>query len=147
MDKDTLSPIATNKEQYSKLSAVGIPVSTADMYIVKHFALPGEYRVMDKHYYDCPPDGVDHIPAWSLSRLIDLLPDAVNVAEDEDGLDCIQYDLHIDKNYVKYVADDSTEPIYETFGLHTIDAAVDMIVLLINYGWSEEMFRQYNEKK
>lgn len=75
------SKIATTKEQSQRLLALGLKAETADMYLEK-CRLPeaGDY------YLHTLPDGIDvkHwfsarmnrdiIPAWSLSRLWELLP-------------------------------------------------------------------------
>lgn len=138
--KKSFSPMGTNPEQSNILINAGIPEATADMYLVKHWAYSfGELCIMDKNFSHPREEGVDHIPAWSLSHLIDFLPECVNIAENDDCLLCVQYNLHIDKNYVKYISYENSEPIYETFGLNIIDAVVDMIVKLIDNGWSEEI--------
>jgi len=146
--KDTKSPMGTSPEQSELLRSIGLPDSTADMYLVKHWASPfGEFKIMDKHYDDYPPEGVDHIPAWSLARLIDLLPEFLSIIEGDDIDNSIQYDLHINKNYVRYMAYENSEPAYETFGFHPIDAVVEMIEKLAKDGWKEEMLCQFNKKQ
>lgn len=78
------SKIATTREQSQRLLALGLKPETADMYLEK-CRLPeaGDYylhtlpnNVDAKHWFSVRMNR-DIIPAWSLSRLLDLLPKSI----------------------------------------------------------------------
>lgn len=63
--------IATTKEQSARLLACGVSADTADMMFTPHNTLsvePYKKALKDRGY----------IPAWSLSRLLELLPKRIN---------------------------------------------------------------------
>lgn len=69
-----MNQICTNKEQSSRLLEAGVKPKTADMYL-DEFELPVafEYRRIEGHV------GQDMaFPAWSLSKLIDMMPPAID---------------------------------------------------------------------
>lgn len=146
MEKNGFSPIGTNAEQSIRLRDAGLPKKSADMYLVKHWAYEGELKIMDKHFDDYPEEGCDHIPAWSLSRLIDLLPESLNYADDDECMIIFQYSLQIQKDHVRYYCDEEHPIHFESYGLHTIDAVVDILILLLkDECWREEIFNQIEE--
>lgn len=63
------SQICTSYEQSERLLALGIKRETADMVILEHPRKEGRYFYIAKE--DANWDG---FPAWSLHRLIELLP-------------------------------------------------------------------------
>ena len=67
--------IATIKEQSDRLIACGVSIDTADM-VWSHFESDGEkyeqLGVMDESAYEVA--SLNPTPAWSLSRLLDILP-------------------------------------------------------------------------
>ena len=70
------SQICTTKPQSEALLALGLKKETADMMYITDGRVPEEYRHYDlvpECYESCLEDMV-HIPAWSLHRLINLLP-------------------------------------------------------------------------
>ena len=86
------SKIATTKEQSERLLALGLKPETADMYLEK-CRLPeaGDYylhtlpnNVDAKHWFSVRMNH-DIIPAWSLSRLLELLP--VEVPDPKPGFE------------------------------------------------------------
>ena len=64
------SQICTTREQSERLLALGLKKETADMH---------HYRYSEGYWYiqACPPrgDSSSFIPAWSLHRLLSMLPD------------------------------------------------------------------------
>lgn len=68
--------IATDIEQGHDLKYI-LGENTADMYWEKHWAYKGDLRVMDSRFGHPRDEGVDHIPAWSLSKLLSLIPDSI----------------------------------------------------------------------
>ena len=69
-----MNQICTNKEQSSRLLEAGVKPKTADMYL-DEFECPVafEYRRIEGHV------GQDMaFPAWSLSKLIDMMPPAID---------------------------------------------------------------------
>lgn len=69
-----MNQICTNKEQSSRLLEAGVRPDTADMYL-DEFELPVafEYGRVEKHV-----DQDMAFPAWSLSKLIDMMPPAID---------------------------------------------------------------------
>ena len=149
MNTDKLTPIGTDSKQSLKLMSAGIPDSTADMYLVKHWACcMGDLKIMDKHFHDYPPEGVDHIEAWSLSRLIDLLPSEIYLSENDDDDEkfaILKWKLQVEKNRVRYFLDSSRSPLYETEGVNTIDAVVNMLVKLCEEGYQNYIMESFEE--
>lgn len=80
------SQICTTREQSERLLALGIKKETADMMYITSVVdglgkwLPEEYRYYGLEigeYHKPIGKGMLHIPAWSLHRLINLLPEEV----------------------------------------------------------------------
>ena len=99
--------IATDIEQGHDLKNI-LGENTADMYWEKHWAYNGGLKVRDSRYGHPRDEGVDHIPAWSLSKLLSLVPDNVAFMNEEraaaDGITednkeyvfyAEQYDFHL----------------------------------------------------
>ena len=76
--KEFNSQICTSREQSERLLALGLKKETADMYWVNHLDLWMPVMLL---YEDRPLDNND-IPAWSLHRLIEMMPK--NIAIDGD---------------------------------------------------------------
>ena len=75
------SQICTTKPQSEALLALGLKKETADMMYITDGRVPEEYRHYDlvtEYYESCLEDMV-HIPAWSLHRLLFLIPKEVNI--------------------------------------------------------------------
>ena len=66
------SQICTTREQSERLLALGLKKETADMHWAYHSVTATRYMVAH------PCDGVGEcIPAWSLHRLIEMMPDEI----------------------------------------------------------------------
>lgn len=80
------SQIATTREQSEKLLALGLKPGTADMYLEK-CRLPeaGDYYLhtlnmnIDAEHWFSSRINRDIIPAWSMSRLLELLPTQIKI--------------------------------------------------------------------
>ena len=68
------SQIATTKEQSERLLALGLKKETADMWY-PHFAKTCPIPLIDEVLT------TDDIPAWSLGRLIEMLPSPIPIRE------------------------------------------------------------------
>lgn len=134
------NPITTSASQSRQLIEHGIPVSTADMYAVRLGNNKWEVRVPQYiPNMEIFVNSTEHIPAWSLSRLIDILPPELNYGED------MQYDLVIESDSVAYKTY-SREAFIETHGLTTLGAVVEMIISLCREGWLDIIKESYQER-
>lgn len=130
------SKIATTREQSERLLALGLKLETADMYLEK-CRLPeaGDY------YLHTLPDGIDvkHwfsarmnrdiIPAWSLSRLLELLP--VEVPDPKLGFEPHHPELII--NTIGYIVSIRRATADCLIGTHIEDSPIESCVSII--GW------------
>ena len=134
------SQICTTKEQSERLLALGLKKGTADMayeYKPKHLADIDTNKdwVIVSHF----PCGTD-IPAWSLHRLIEMMPDKIEYPTIYDSAP-----LRISKNSMCYLhrffdkygdEDFSTVGDNEAMGSHNVyDYAVSVIGFLIKEGY------------
>lgn len=71
------SQICTTKEQSKRLLALGLKKETADMHY--HWLVCNEWPKL--FLYFNPPQ-LDDIPAWSLHRLIEMMPKWIDTIED-----------------------------------------------------------------
>lgn len=117
--------ICTNKKQSSRLLEAGVRLGTADMYL-DEFECPVafEYRRIEKHV------GQDMaFPAWSLSKLIDMIPDQIEC----EGYNYYLFILPRDKEFtIKYSAGSNLAKSYCRESL--FDAITEMIEWLIKEG-------------
>lgn len=87
------SQIATTREQSEKLIALGLKPETADMYLEK-CRLPeaGDYYLhtlimnIDAEHWFRSRINRDIIPAWSLSRLLELLPTQIKIGSTSEDI-------------------------------------------------------------
>ena len=102
------SQICTTREQSGKLIALGLKKETADMVYEKSVTYPYEYelRILEDGDYLCSGIISDSIPAWSLHRLIEMMP---NCIPNQGWLSLGHQGLHYSKGYG--VADDG---LYES---------------------------------
>lgn len=124
-----MNQICTNKKQSSRLLEAGVNPKTADMYL-DEFECPVafEYRRIEGHV------GQDMaFPAWSLSKLIDMIPDQIEC----EGYNYYLFILPRDKEFtVKYSAGSNLAQSYcrESF----FDAITEMIEWLIKEGYLDK---------
>jgi hypothetical protein len=72
------SQICTTKEQSERLLALGLKRETADCRICPLIVNPNQYLIMDM---GIQPLDEDETPAWSLHRLIEMLPQVIEFGE------------------------------------------------------------------
>ena len=121
--------ICTNKEQSSRLLEAGVRPETADMYLDEFERLAAfEYRrIKSKAYQDTV------LPTWSLSKLIDMIPDQIEC----EGYNYYLFILPRDKEFtIKYSAGSNLAQSYcrESF----FDAITEMIEWLIKEGYLDK---------
>lgn len=114
------SQICTTRNQSERLLALGLKKETADMVYYQHW----ENAVQKKHDVDVLSEY--NIPAWSLHRLIEMMPE-----EMYGGLLCIF------KDSIRYeeVIMDRLEPHFEVVGENMYENAISCIEWLIKSGY------------
>jgi len=133
----------TNLEQSKLLAKAGLDVSTADFSVLVKMKKENGIIIIEESPY--PNDTITYNPdiaennnftaAWSLGKLIDMLPSDIvsqydidgNEQEDEDG---VEYHLWIEKQYVMYNAIDGRRR-FLTSGKNVLEAVVKMVVKLL----------------
>ncbi|MEE1070105.1 MAG: hypothetical protein U0K81_06505 [Paludibacteraceae bacterium] len=130
------SQICTTKEQSERLLTLGLKKETADMCIRTDlgFPLTTPYNEVDKFYHKVV------IPAWSLHRLIEMIPDKIAYPTIYDSAP-----LRINKDSMYYLyrffdkygdEDFSTVGDDEAIGSHNVyDYAVSVIGFIIKGGY------------
>lgn len=126
-----MNQICTNKEQSSRLLEAGVRPETADMYLDEFERLVAfEYRrIKSKAYQDTV------LPTWSLSKLIDMIPDQIEC----EGYNYYLFILPRDKEFtIKYSAGSNLAQSYcrESF----FDAITEMIEWLIKEGYLDKKY-------
>lgn len=139
-----MNKICTSLEQSKKLIELGIDENTSDMvYLKSYFEDDGEYNLLVGSYHEgyAERDGKtlvpvfdEHIPAWSLSALLELMPSYL--FEFERGIDLNIYPNLSSKawhcsympNAVENMKNDKFKQI--TSGDNLVDAAFEMICWL-----------------
>ena len=135
------NPTTTSFRQSLKLIQAGTPTDNADFVWVTTDAVPLEpileLKESAQKRYNHP--NWKFTPAWSLSKLIDLLRDEITVlGDDEETLsDSTQYLLRIDHHSVSYVTIDGKDIHTSNFALNLMDAVVEMVIRLAKEGWYE----------
>lgn len=92
------SVICTSRFQSERLLALGLNKETADMYY-PHFAKTYPIPLVDEVLT------TDDIPAWSLGRLIEMLPNLISISEDLPTF-CHFAFLDLSKESVNYYWED-----------------------------------------
>jgi len=110
-----MNKICTSQEQSQKLAELGIDRKTSDMYYWCGSGLRiGGYKAQEEEF---------DIPAWSLTALLDVLPDEL-----EEG-----YYLTLFKEGKEYCCcyeDNNGDSFKHTFADNPIDACYEMILKL-----------------
>jgi hypothetical protein len=87
--------IATTPEQSQRLLSCGVSTDTADMYYTNYPNKPND----NKPYIGMVGIRKDLIPAWSLSRLLELMPHVIEVDDDTDCYFCLAKDYPASEDY------------------------------------------------
>lgn len=124
----------TSAEQSKRLIELGYSAETADLIYIKPPYFKG-YHLLKKEWAKNYDDSYAKLPAWSLARLIDLLPEYLDIALDEMAEDSVFYDLRFDKYSVTYATAEN-KIIFTSGDKHTLlEAIVDTFVWLAENGW------------
>lgn len=136
---NNMNQICTNKEQSSRLLEAGVRPETADMYL-DEFELPVAFAYGLVGLY---ADKDMAFPAWSLSKMIEILPKSY-----QDDIDGIIY--YLSGNFVElmYASDkiedeegDKTYTCANSFNKENLmDNVVDAIEWLIKEGYLDKKF-------
>lgn len=138
------SQICTTKEQSERILALGLKKETADMTI--HIKNDDGWYVTAEPFYEWEDDmntipSLEEtepiLPAWSLGRLIEMLPSLIPISED---LPTFHYyaDLDLSKVYVDYDWEDydgEDRILVSFYGKGLFAAVVDAIEWLIKEGY------------
>ena len=89
------SQICTSREQSERLLALGLKKETADMAIEQDTE-----STYEAYYISANPPGKRDIPAWSLHRLIEMMPNRLEM-QDEEG-ETWEYLFHLSHVEVVY---------------------------------------------
>ena len=116
------SQICTTKEQSERLLKMGIKAETADMHHYK----------WSEGYWDiqsCPPRGTEscYIPAWSLHRLIEKMPNEI-FYEDSTLILGVSFDC-------VYYADNEYGEVFQSFDGNAYNCIIKCIEWLIKEGY------------
>ena len=127
------SQICTTREQSEKLLAFGIKKETADMYYSYDIICAKPYYKVEEFMNGCVPE--DIFPAWSLHRLIEMMP--VDVIP-EGGFDnCFT----LIKNYPKgYSVEYDGFSYYHNENIY--DTLIDGIEHLIKEGYFNKAYME-----
>ena len=125
------SQVCTSKEQSERLLALGLKKETADMVLCEPFDY--EKRKYSEGYVKIvleEGEGFckDDIPAWSLHRLIEMMPDLI-----KDNIEGMLYHLSIDGNSVFY--ETRNNDLCQFFGDSLYNCIIDCIEWLIKEGY------------
>ena len=129
------SQICTTREQSERLLALGLRKETADMMWWSHTVdWCGIINETERQWhlgigYAEPLDArMERIPAWSLHRLIEMMPDII-----KDHIDEMLYHLSIDGNSVFY--ENRSLDLCQFFGDPLYVCIIDCIEWLIKEGY------------
>ena len=127
------SSVCTTREQSQRLLDLGLKPETADMH---HYKWSEGYWEIES----CPPrgSGSSFIPAWSLHRLIEILPSDIKPRND-------YYNIIFDKDIVQYENYGYGIEVLKSFGDSTniYDNIIDCIKWLISNGYfNKEYLKQ-----
>lgn len=130
------SQLCTTKEQSERLLALGLKKETADCFWC-------EVRTLSKGnpiQWHLLPEYIDkydekHIPAWSLHRLIEVMPTVIT----HDDYSLI---LGINATCI-YYADDEYAETFKAFEGNLYDSVVKCIVWLIKEGYFNKEYLQW----
>ena len=113
------SQICTTEEQSERLLALGLKKETADMTYLNDEICTASYNEME-----CPYDNLVN-PAWSLHRLLEMMPTYIDVIGDEWTLNILQGKL------IAYTTDENENFLFAqgaTSLYDSIIAAIDWLI-------------------
>lgn len=117
-----IGKVCTTEEQSKVLLALGLSPDTADMYYVRIMDEDGCYDESHLWVAETTEEKLQceayKLPAWSLSALLELLPDIIKEGE-------YYYTFSLTKSVIEYIGPDG-HVLYSAGGRCFIDAAVEM---------------------
>ena len=113
------SQICTTKEQSKRLLSLGLKKETADMTYLNDKICTASYNEME-----CPYDNLVN-PAWSLHRLLEMMPTYIDVVGDEWTLNILQGKL------VAYTTDENDDFLFAQGAISLYDSIIAAIDWLI----------------
>lgn len=130
------SQISTTREQSERLLKLGIRKETADMMYITDVNVPEEHRYYDleTECYEPCLEGIVGIPAWSLHRLVEMIPLDIWHTEYENG-PRLKHTFWFCKHAPSY---NSVENIDFRAHPNLYDNIIDCIEWLINEGYFSE---------
>ena len=133
----------TNLEQSKRLFYAGLKLRTADYIVDSTFEkVDGVMNVREKPIRIEAPSDLKKAEsnkyfstAWSLGKLIHMMPDTIPSAYDENGNEIadgepIDFELVISRNSIRYISEDGVCR-FQYSGSTLLDAAVDMMERLL----------------
>jgi len=132
--KDIIPP-CTNVKQSRLLVQVGIDPNTADMvYYFDHgeLLIPNAKLISGRVKHDIPDWNNDtFLPAWSLTALLNLLPETLLYDTDDEGFTADGYDLVIKGQGNRISYSDGDKSVFDSgIQLNLLNAAVETVVWL-----------------
>lgn len=124
------SQICTTREQSERLTALGLKKETADMIHVDY----GGRNYIIRPYDWLPTSKVDmekYIPAWSLHRLLSLIPKEIEVKNPYRKWIC--FNMNFDYNIIYFQSD--MEDFIGFYEGNVYDKAISCIEWLIKEGY------------
>ena len=123
------SSICTSREQSEKLLSLGLKKETADMCWTKMAAIRGTFYVPEL----APIHMVSwrHIPAWSLHRLLSLIPKEIEVKNPYRKWIC--FNMNFDYNIIYFQS--NMEDFIGFYEGNVYDKAISCIEWLIKEGY------------
>ena len=122
--------VSTTIEQSRNLSKLGLSAETADMHYKETKLFGGNWILCPygiSYYYEHElPTPAMYVPSWSLSALIDLLPNEIKVGVDKL---CLMIDKYESDWYVRYLDKNGNGIGYRKQKL--IDSVYNVICYLI----------------
>ena len=136
-----MAKICTDRKQSRRLEDLGVDPKSADMY----------WDELSGRAFVGQPYGQYHHPAWSLPKLLELMPHAIQEFHPYKA-----WGLNMSLRYgsLQYVTDSfndvkETKIFWDINGTEIIDTVVDMAVWLAKNGymWKNGEFRNIKENK
>lgn len=144
------SQVCTSVEQSKRLLAMGLKPETADMYItnmsIKGFQYTDPWQIGSKPYKDAMSfwaekgiklenENWEIIPAWSLHRLMEMLPNEIPMED-------YYLILGVSFNCV-YYADNEFAEVFQSFDGNTYSCIIKCVEWLIKEGYfNKEYLKQ-----
>lgn len=125
---DFKSNISTTREQSRRLLALGLKPETADMHYTSIPTLKADtLQVSANIYLDLGSPENGETPSWSLSRLLEMMPEYIDKQE--------QIILMIEPPFICYYDTEFKGQHHFTTQIDIFDNCVDMISWLIHNGY------------